>query len=53
MQDVNVLFTTWKSYDRVQSHGADEKAPTALEEALPPPRCWMSRSSGWACQIFW
>ncbi len=34
MQGVNVLFTTWKSYDRVQSHGADENGPTALEEAL-------------------
>jgi 3-oxoacyl-[acyl-carrier protein] reductase len=34
MQGANVLFTTWKSYDRVQPHGSDENGPTALEEAL-------------------
>ena len=34
MQGTNILFTTWKAFDRDQPHGADENGPIALEEAL-------------------
>lgn len=34
MQGANVLFTTWKAYDREQPHGCDENGAIGLEQEL-------------------
>jgi 3-oxoacyl-[acyl-carrier protein] reductase len=34
MQGADILFTTWKAYDREQPHGSDEDGAAALEEKL-------------------
>ena len=33
-QGAHILFTSWRAYDREQSHGSDENGPIALEEEL-------------------
>ena len=33
-QGVNILFTSWKAYDREQPYGSDEDGPGALEQTL-------------------